>query len=66
MKVLNILPYSLQKISSGILDLELIRLLSESEAYAWWQDYRHRFQSKIEDSYDSDDSYLASIKQQAG
>ena len=65
MTVLSLMPDTFQKISSGIVDFELIRFLSESEAFAWWQDYCERFLDKTEDSFHSDDCYLASVNQQA-
>ncbi|HFB64803.1 MAG TPA: hypothetical protein ENJ60_04600 [Aeromonadales bacterium] len=65
MNVLSLVPDTFQKISSGIFDFELIRLLSESESFAWWQDYCERFLDKTEDRFHSDDCYLASVNQQA-
>ncbi len=65
MNKLSIIPGAIQKISSEILDFELIRSLSESEAYAWWLDYRERFQDAVEDSYLTDDVFQGSVNQQA-
>ena len=65
MNVTNIVPHVFKNLSHQLFDLELVRFIAESEAFAWWQDYCERYQPQIMDSYQSDDCYLASITKQA-
>lgn len=65
MNVSQIVPLAFRQLSHQLLDLELVRFLAESEAFAWWQDYCERYQPQIMEAYEADDCYLAEVTQQA-
>jgi len=66
MNISNIFPKKKVKDSLAFLDNELLKGISESEAYAWWMDYlkRHSHQEYVE-IISFDDEYLATVTQQA-
>ncbi len=66
MNILKFLPEKNTKTTKNVLDLELLKVLSESEAYGWWLDYLKRYSNEpYVENLSFDDDYLANVTLQA-
>jgi hypothetical protein len=66
MNISNIFPQKKTKDSLSFLDNELLKGISESEAYGWWMDYLKRYSGQeYVETISFDDEYLATITLQA-